>query len=116
MGCQWSAVDCFDADCARILSILWHLVLCTIARDHLIRRIQFPFLVWISSILGDPVVNLWRPELLKQISLFSVLDLTMVFLAFFIINMVSLQGKSTYFSGLCLVAAYLVYLLINYYE
>ncbi len=98
------------------MSFVWRLSLCAIACDHLLRRIQFPFLVWICSILGDPVVNLWRPELLKQISLFSVLDLSMVFLAFFIINMVSLQGKSTYFSGLCLVAAYLVYLLINYYE
>lgn len=106
----------FDADCARILSFVWRLSLCVTACDHLLRRIQFPFLVWISSILGDPVVNLWRPELLKQISLFSVLDLSMVFLAFFIIYMVSLQGKSTYFSGLCLVAAYVVYLLINFYE
>jgi Ca2+/H+ antiporter len=70
--------------------------------------------VWITSILSK--TGKWRPELLKEISIFTVLDLTIIFLAFFIINMVATQGKSTYFSGVLLVTAYIVYLLVNFYE
>ena len=79
-------------------------------------RIQYPFLVWITSILSDAHIRIWRPELVKEVTQFTMLDILLIFLAFFIIYMVSLHGKSTYFSGLCLVAAYVVFLLTAYYE
>ena len=82
----------------------------------MLRRIQYPILVWISSILSNNGLNYWKAELLKEISIFNTMDLLMVFLAFFVVNMVSSQGKSTYFSGMCLVMAYIVYLLANFYE
>lgn len=103
------------ASCCYCIVVVWfqgdtYLTL----RFRFLCRIQFPILVWISSALSANAY--WKPELLKEISLFNLLDLLMVFLAFFIVNMVSSQGKSTYFSGMCLIFAYVVYLLVNYYE
>jgi Ca2+/H+ antiporter len=82
----------------------------------LLCRIQFPMLVWIACILSVEGINVWKTSLLVSISVFNLLDLLVLFLSFFLIYMVSTQGKSTYFSGLCLILYYVAYLLINYYE
>ena len=81
---------------------------------HLVLRIQFPLLVWIAAILSSPAVNYWRKDIF--VPTFNFIDVAMIFLSFVAIYMVSLQGKSNYLVGLCLVMMYMVFLLINWYE
>jgi Ca2+/H+ antiporter len=79
----------------------------------MVLRIQFPLLVWIASTLSSPSINYWDKYLFVPI--LNFVDVIMLFLAFVAVFMVSLQGKSNYLVGLCLVMLYMVYLLINWY-